>query len=50
MARDRVVKCPHCLRVFMQAENDICPYCHKDIKEGSNFINFFKDIVNKDKN
>jgi endogenous inhibitor of DNA gyrase (YacG/DUF329 family) len=41
------IKCPHCKKIFFCLENDICPFCSKNIKD-IDYFNQFKDIPFKD--
>ena len=45
------IKCPHCGRIFFYTNNDICPFCKRNIIFLSeNFPDFFGDIFGNQNN
>jgi acetyl-CoA carboxylase beta subunit len=40
----KVIKCPHCKKVFFETSSEVCPFCKKDLKEDLNILmDMFRD-------
>ena len=39
-----VKKCPHCDKCFFDIDNDVCPFCGKDLSQDTEIPDFMKDI------
>jgi len=51
MAEPKITKCPHCSKIFFDAETEFCPFCKKSLKEDLGILgdifgdcNSFKDF------
>jgi len=41
----KAIKCPYCKKIFIDADNNSCPFCDKNLKDEFNIL---KDLFGTD--